>query len=74
MGYRSDEIMMHIIATSHIERQIREQIEERGPLTPQFDFSCKCGACQFIYQDRMLMEAIVRSICKNLYKEMQGNN
>ena len=74
MGYTSDQIMMHIIATTHMENQVREQIKEHGIHVPQFDFNCQCAACRSLYKDKILMESILKSICKNLYKEMQGNN
>jgi len=64
-----DEVPLHVIATMHMEKQIREQIDQR-----EFNFTCKCIACQSMYKYRELMESIVLSVCRDIQKERLRSN
>ena len=64
-----DEVVMHVIATTHVERQVREQIDE-----PNFNFDCKCMCCQSLYKRRELLQAIVHAICRDIQKERLESN
>jgi hypothetical protein len=64
-----DEVGLHVVATMHMEKQIREQANE-----PQFHFTCQCIACKSMYKHRELMQSIVNAVCRDIMKERLESN